>query len=393
MPSIARKNLFEDLPRFLVAQAGIMFAVSLVTIQTGIFQGVIRSTALLIDHSRADIWVGSEDTATMEMTLQIPYERLSQAKKVSGVEVAEAIILNGSMWRDSLSQINHIRVVGFDPDGQLLVPGNVTKGNVYNLRQFYTIMVDEASLRVLNVRNIGDVVEVGAFRARVAGMTQDTQPIVTSPFLFTSLKTALAYVTSRPADKPPKLSAPDPRPLTSKDQITFVLVRASPGQDLQKLKLKLEDALPHTRAYTREEMANNTRAYWQKRTGIGFVLGLGAAVGIIVGMVVVGQILYSSVSDHLKEFGTLKAMGASDWVIYDVIVEQALWMAILGYLPGMALCFGVKTWALSAQGLVILITPTTAAVVFCITVAMCVSSAIFAIQKVNRVDPAIVFKA
>ena len=115
-------------------------------------------------------------------------------------------------------------------------------------------------------------------------------------------------------------------------------------------------------------------------------------MGVIVGVVVVGQILYASVTDHLKEFGTLKAMGASDVFIYSVIIEQGLWMAILGYVPGMALCLGVSVWTAASQGIVILITPASAVAVLGITIAMCVSSAIFAIQKVTRVDPAIVFK-
>jgi putative ABC transport system permease protein len=140
-------------------------------------------------------------------------------------------------------------------------------------------------------------------------------------------------------------------------------------------------------------MASRTRAYWLQRTGLGFVLGLGAVVGIIVGMVIVGQILYSSVSDHIKEFGTLKAMGASDWVLYRVIMEQALWMAVLGYVPSMALCLGLGAWTLATQGIMILITPITTVGIFGITVVMCVGSALFAIQKVTHVDPAIVFKA
>ncbi|NEN99220.1 MAG: FtsX-like permease family protein, partial [Moorea sp. SIO3I7] len=135
-----------------------------------------------------------------------------------------------------------------------------------------------------------------------------------------------------------------------------------------------------------------TRNYWQVRTGLGFVLGLGAAVGVIVGMVVVTQILYASVSDHIKEFGTLKAMGAPDRFIYSVIVEQALWMAVLGYVPGMLLCWGLSVWVKS-KGIILLITPVSATGVFGITVVMCVTSGLFAIQKVTRIDPAIVFKA
>jgi putative ABC transport system permease protein len=115
-------------------------------------------------------------------------------------------------------------------------------------------------------------------------------------------------------------------------------------------------------------------------------------VGVIVGVVVVGQILYASVSDHLKEFGTLKAMGASDWYIYRVIIEQGLWMGILGYLPSMALCLGVAAWTAATQGITILITPASAIAVLGVTIVMCVGSAIFAIQKVTRLDPAIVFK-
>ena len=126
---------------------------------------------------------------------------------------------------------------------------------------------------------------------------------------------------------------------------------------------------------------------------LGYILGLGALVGVVVGTVVVSQILYSSVTDHLKEFGTLKAMGSSDWFIYRVILEQALWMALLGYLPGMGLCLGVGAWTLEAQAIQILIGPATAAGVFVVTVAMCSGAAVFAIQKVTRLDPAMVFKS
>ena len=102
------------------------------------------------------------------------------------------------------------------------------------------------------------------------------------------------------------------------------------------------------------------------------MLGFGAALGVVVGIAIVGQILYSSVSDRLKEFGTLKAMGASDWVLYRVIIEQALWMAVLGYLPGMALCLGLSQWVSSSMGIIILITPGSAAGIFLLTTAMCV---------------------
>jgi putative ABC transport system permease protein len=184
-----------------------------------------------------------------------------------------------------------------------------------------------------------------------------------------------------------------PRDLVASDVITFILVQPEAGVELSTLRERLERELNQVDVYTQEELIQKTQTYWQQRTGIGLILGLGTVVGIIVGIVVVSQILYSSVSDHIREFGTLKAMGASAGMIYRVIIEQALWMAILGYLPAMMICLALARWINWNQGTLLLITPTSAIAIFVITIIMCIGSAIFAIQKVNRVDPAIVFKA
>lgn len=386
MPSIARKNLLQDLPRFLVAQAGIMFAVSLVTIQTGLQRGFASSSSLLIDNSKADIWVASKKMVHLELTLPLPFERLSQAQKVAGVERAEALILQGMMWRDRDENLGSITVVGFDPEAQLFSPWNVTQGKLSDLKKPFSIMVDESSLEGLNLKKVGDWGKLESHKAEVVGLTTETKSLVMGNFVFTSLENANTYI------NPTLSQLTEPKKLSDTDSITFILIRAKPGENLQSLKQNLEAALPNTRAFTRAQMAQQTQSYWQERSGIGYILGLGAVVGVIVGVVIVGQILYSSASDHIKEFGTLKAMGASDWVIYSVIVEQAVWMAILGYLPGIALCMGVASWTSATQAILILITPESALIVFGITVLMCVVSAIFAIQKVTRVDPAIVFK-
>jgi putative ABC transport system permease protein len=412
MPSVARKNLFEDIPRFLVAQAGIMFAVSLVTIQTGILSGFTRSTTTLIDNSNADIWVAASEMVYLELTLPIPAELANQAREIEGVERAEALIVRGATWRSANGEISPIRIIGYDPAGQLFTPGEAIEGNWSDVREPYTFLLDKANLDSLNLTKMGDSGTVSSLPTQLTGLTERTQSISSSTFLFTSLDSANAYVTSGLTSttncrfqagellctnvysrSATTTSAAKPPPLTASDAITYVLIQAEPGQDLPALKRRLDAALAGTLSYTKAEMASRTRAYWLQRTGLGFVLGLGAVVGIIVGMVIVGQILYSSVSDHIKEFGTLKAMGASDWVLYRVIMEQALWMAVLGYVPSMALCLGLGAWTLATQGIMILITPITTVGIFGITVVMCVGSALFAIQKVTHVDPAIVFKA
>ncbi len=417
MASIARKNLFEDIPRFLVAQAGIVFAVSLVTIQIGILRGFSRSTARLVDQSSADLWVASKDIVHLELSSPMPAQRVEDAQKVAGVDRAEALMIRSSIWRDSTGKINPIRIYGFDPNSRMFAGWQITQGNLAALNQPYTVMVDSNSLKSLGLHQLNDRGTIGAFNALPAtfvGTTRDTQSIASSAFIYTSLENANAYglgssdtgvtctrnpsgeiacANQNPAFTNPATNPAPPRRVNVQDPISFVMIRAKPGEDLNQLKKRLEAALPDTRVYTQPEIANLTRSYWTTRTGVGFVLGLGATVGFVVGMVIVGQILYSSVSDHIREFGTLKAMGASNWVIYSVILEQALWMAVLGFIPSIAFCLGLGAWTQAAKGIMILITPATGAGIFVLTVVMCVGSALFAVQKVTRVDPAIVFKA
>jgi putative ABC transport system permease protein len=405
MASIARKNLIEDFPRFLVAQAGILFAVSLVTLQTGLYNGFARSSSQLIEQSSADIWIASETMVHLGLTLPVPYERRQQAAAVAGVDRVEALIVNGADWRDRNNQLSGLTMIGSEPNGELFIPWNVIQGTVGSLRKPYSVIVDQSGLESLNALGLGDAGTIGSRPARITGLTEGTKSLVLGNLMFTSLSTARAYLTSPPEARLPcglagngvacsPVTYPStPLGLAPDDPVTFVLVRAELGQNVQTLKQRLDNVLPNTRAYTKAEMMRLNQAYWQERSGIGFVLGLGAVVGIIVGVVVVGQILYSSISEHMKEFGTLKAMGASNWVIYGVIGEQALWMSVLGYVPGMALSLGVATWASATQGILILITPISAVSIFGITVLMCLSASLFAIQKVTRVDPAIVFKS
>ena len=171
MVSIARKHLLEDIPRFLVAQAGIMFAVSLVTIQTGIFNGFTRSTAQLMTNSSADIWVASENLVHLELTLPIPLTNLSLSRQVVGVESAEALIVKTGVWRNN-NEISLARIIGFDPNGQLFIPQNVTQGNITKLKDPYTAIVDTSNLTSLNLNKVGDRAELSTLSIELVGLTK-----------------------------------------------------------------------------------------------------------------------------------------------------------------------------------------------------------------------------
>lgn len=391
MVSLGRKTLFEDLPRFLVAQAGVAFAVALIAIETGIFIGFVKSAGLPVDESTADVWVAPKDMLYFELVAPIAYENLDKARHVQDVARAEALFLKTSAWRGPEHKIEYIRVIGFDPNGQLFIPGPIASPTLGKLRAEDTAIVDAGNVKALNISGIGGYGRIGQHSVRIVGLTRGTQPIISATFIYTSLANAKAYFA--PMAPFGAAQAANPGALDPSDDINYILVQAKPGADLDTLKKRLDGALSGTRSYTKREMAERTRAYWRKRTGIGFLLGLIAVVGIVVGMTVVGQILYTSVSEHIKEYGTLRAMGAPDSLFYRVVAEQAVLMAVLGYVPGMAISLWVSALAQAQRNILILITPASAGLVLVVIVAMCVASGIFAVQRALRVDPAIVFKA
>jgi putative ABC transport system permease protein len=411
MVPLARKTLFEDLPRFLVAQAGVAFAVGLVAIQAGIFLGFVKSSGLPVDESSADVWVAAKEMGYFELAKPFAFEKLDKARHVAGVGHAEALFLRTSAWLGPGDKIEYIRVIGFDPFGTLWSPGAVPHDELTKLRFADTAIVDAGNLKSLNIAGVGGYGKIGQHNVRVIGLTHGTQPIISASFIYTSLRNAKAY-SAPPTPKPGTLPltfsflglrAPPPVPtpkasrdaatLDPTDDISYILVKAKPGTDIAALKKRLDDALPGTTAYTQAEMAERTRSYWLQRTRIGFLLGLVAVVGLIVGMTVVGQILYTSVAEHIKEYGTLRAMGAPDSLFYGVVAEQAVLMAVLGFVPGIALTIAVSAWVQAQRNVLILITPASAAIVLAVIVAMCIVSGVFAVQRALRVDPAIVFKA
>jgi putative ABC transport system permease protein len=392
MVSIARKTLFHDLVPFLVAQAGVVFSVSLMSIQVGLYYGFTRSTSVIVDRSTADLWVVSSELQHLDLTLPIPYKRLSEAQRVPGVDRAEAFIFQEVVWQHSKQPIAPVTIVGFEQPSQLFQIQPIAQGRLSDLQQAHTAFLNESDVSFLSVGQIGDTAKLGPLEVKLAGLTKGIRSMVSSPFLFTSLENGSEFINVANGATRESLSArKSPQKLAPDSNVTAILIRAKPGQSLSRLKQALVSALPSVQVYTKTELSQKTRNYWLENTGVTFILGMGAVVAVIVGMAIVSQILYTSVIRHLGEFATLKAMGASNRFLYRIILEQALWMGLLGYIPGIGICMALGAWTLQTQALLILITPASAIGIFGITLIMCAGSAVIAIQKVVALDPALVF--
>jgi putative ABC transport system permease protein len=181
-------------------------------------------------------------------------------------------------------------------------------------------------------------------------------------------------------------------PDRSRNDIQLGLVTLKPGADPARVRDRLLQWLPKdVLVLTKPEFVARERAYWNRATPVGYVFAFGAIMGLVVGAIIVYQILFADVSEHLHEYATLRAMGYGNGFVSGIVLQQAVILGVLGFLPGMALAAWLYTRASAATSLPLEVTPERAGVVFALTLGMCALSGLLAVRKVRRLDPAEVF--
>ena len=373
MPPLAQRNLLYDKVRLAVTVTGIVFAVVLIVVELGLFVGFTSTTSSLIDNSGADLWVTSTHVPYIEMGVPFSERKLYQVKAVPGVADAEKYIVRFSQWKRPDGQQESVQVVGINPDKPFGRPWNLVLGSVGDLKTPDAVIVDEVYKNKLGVSRLGEVFEINGHRARVVGFTRGIRAFTTSPYVFTTFKNAQDYG---------RLPA---------DQTTYVLVKTAPGANREQVRQEIRARVKDVDVLTGREFSRMTQAYWMFTTGAGVAVLLAALLGLVVGFVVVAQTIYATTMDHLREFGTLKAMGAPNRYVYNVIIQQAAISAVIGYVLGMAVSVFIVR-ASQHGGAAILLPWPLAVGIFFLTLLMCVGAALVSINKVTRLDPAMVFK-
>ncbi len=373
MPPLARRNLFHDKVRLIVTVTGIVFAVVLIVVELGLFVGFTETTSSLIDHSGADLWVTSRHVPYVELGVPFSERKLYQVRAVPGVQEAQKIISRWSQWKRADGRQESVQIIGIDADSTLAQPWSLVQGTEQDLKRPDAVIMDEIYKQKLGVSQVGELFEIGGHRARIVGFTHGIRSFTTSPYVFTTFKNAQVFT-----------NVPD-------DQAIFILVKLAPGANVEQVRQGILGNVKDVEVFTSREFSHMTQFYWMFTTGAGVAVLLAAVLGLVVGFVVVAQTIYATTVDHLKEFGTLKAMGAPNSYVYKVIITQAAISAVMGYVLGMIVsAFVVR--ASQSGGAAILMPWPMAVGMFFLTLLMCVSAALVSINKVTRLDPAMVFK-
>ncbi len=378
---LAWLQLSHEKIRLLVAIAGISFADILMFMQLGFRDALFDSAVKFHTNVQGDVFLVSPQSTSLIAMKTFSARRLQQARSLSNVESINPIYLDFRFWKNPENKSTRgIMVIGFNPsDNKLFTMPGVEK-NLDKILLPDTYLFDTKSRA-----QFGDVkkwfdagqkvtTEVGNRKVTVGGLFEMGASFGADGNILTS-DTNFMRLASR-----------------DKGLIDVGVIRLTPGSDPQITAKELAKILPKdVRVFTKEEFIAFERKYWQEGTSIGFIFTLGTVMGFIVGIVIVYQILYTDVADHLSEYATLKAMGYTDWYLLTVVFQEAIILAAVGFMPGMFAAIGLYTMTRNATSLPLLMTAARAATVFLLTVIMCLVSGAIAVRKLRAADPADMF--
>jgi len=367
--------------RLVVALAGIAFAVLLIMMQLGFRSALFESAVRFHERFDYDIALFSPDSVFIVRPQPFSLRRLYQALGQEGVESVTPVYIFPSVWKNPWNnERRSINTIGFRPDDPLLLLDGFDEIKTRLTRQD-VVLFDRASRP-----EFGPVAEAIDRGERVVTEIDDREVEVVGLFeMGTSFGIDGTVITSD--DNWLRLFPDRPR-----GKIQLGLIRIEEGRDPDRVRDALADYLPHdVLVMTRQQFVQREKDYWNSATPIGYIFAFGAVMGFVVGAIIVYQILFADVSEHLNEYATLRAIGFKNRFVSGIVLQEAAILAVLGYLPGVGVAWWLYGKAAAATNLPLHVTGDRAGAVFLLTLAMCALSALMAVRKVRRLDPAEVF--
>ncbi len=373
MVPLARRLLFQNKLRLAASVVGVAVAVLLVLQNLALYRGIQRYASVLVQREGGDLWVVSKGTPFFELGNSMSATNLYKARSIPGVESAEPLMYFPAGFSCPEGNGGPINLIGIDPATSPLAR-QVVEGDPRRLSEHNAAVVDRSITRKCKLA-IGDRFKLAANgepKMQIVGFTEGLRPLTTIPYAFVSIATLRGIN------------------WWTQDEITFVAVRAKAGVDLALLQPAVARAVAPNEAITYDEFLDRHDLYWKRTADIRIVLLVTSALALFVGLLVVGQTVYSSTLEHLRQFGTLKAIGASNSFVTRVVLKQALLAGALGFGGGLSLSlvagYVVQKFLPSEM--------TMAQIVFAVGIvtAICVLSALAPMLRIIKLEPTEVFR-
>ncbi len=378
---LAWRQLRSERARLFSAIAGVMFACVLVFMQLGFRSALFDSATALPRAMQGELFLIHPLTQALFRPEPLPRVRAYQTLAAPEVESAVPIYLAQSTWRNPENGTRRaIQLVGFD-----ILAGAINFPGLAEIASELT-RPDTVAFDIRSRPEFGDVGAIlrrqGPFHGQIGNREIEiVGSVALGPSFGADGNGVLSETNFRRVVKERLASNTD-----------LVALRLKPGSDISAVQARLKAILPPDVAVlTQPELVGWERAYWQNATPIGFIFAFGSLMGLIVGMVIVYQILFSDIASHLKEYATLKAIGYPNGHLRRVIMSAAFILAVLGFLPGVVSCVGLYDVVAKATFLPIAMEMDRAVLVFGLIFGMCGLAGLLAMRKLADANPADMF--
>ncbi len=382
---IALKMLIGNRGKFYAMVFGVALTSLIITQQSSIFLGLMsRTVGFIFDTPQPDLWVMDPKVQFVDDIKPLQDTKLLQVRGVEGIEWAMPLYKGSIRARLPNGTFQTCNVIGLDDATLIAGPPRMAAGSLADLRRADGVIVDEVAAKTKLAKPgptpsspkiplvIGDILELNDNRAVVVGIAQTTRTFQSQPVVYTTYSRAMRF-------------APRERKLLS-----FILAKARPGVDLKDVALRI-NRQTGLAAFTAEQFKGNTIRYFMKNTGIPINFGIAIVLGFFVGVAIVGQTFFGFILDNMRYLGILKAMGATNRLLFQMILLQTLIVGVIGSGIGMGLAS--LTYILSKNSELAFYLPWQVPLVTVLaTTLITLITAVASLRKVLRLEPGIVFR-
>ncbi len=376
-------QLKYDRGRLLTALSGIAFADILMFMQLGVLNALFYSNTMLHRRLEADIVLINTQALNWSEMSTFARRRLYQAMDVPGVKSADALYINNVRWKNpQTGQKTSVMVMGMNPDRPAFDIPEVNQ-NLDIIKLPDTVFFDRGSrgeyAEAIAKIDRGETVttEIERRTITVGGLFELGASFAADASLITSDSNFLRLFPKKDAGT-----------------VSIGLIQVESGYDIEQVKNSLNAHLgmsQDVKAMSVEEFTDFEIAYWAKNRPVGVVFGFGTIMGFVVGVVIVYQVLSTDVNDHMAEYATFKAMGYKNSYLLGVVFEEAIILALLGFIPGVGISIGLYNLVSAATALPLFMPPSRAIMMLALTILMCGISGTIATRKLQSADPADIF--
>lgn len=385
---LAWLNLTAAWQKLLLAASGVGFAVLLMFSQIGFRNGLFDSTVQMVRILDGDLFIVSKARYTLSSEQRFDRQELNRAATIPGVHAIQPLYLRrvGTSLRVVGYPSRSIRVIAVPMEGRVFLKPLVDERRDL-IRNVGTALLDNRSKRAYGLvrdnsqRLAKQQVELSGKRIQLVDYVEIGTDFVNDGTLIVSPQTFAEYFTGTYPASDPLL------------EVDFGMVQLEEGADIYRVQRQLQSLAPqYWDVFTKPQIIERDIRFWGQSTPIGIIFTVGTIMGLAVGTIICYQILFTDIADHLAEFATLKAMGYGGGYFVRLILTQSVYLTVLGFIPA-AILTVVMFWTLSEiTGLVMILTPLRVAMVFGLTLLMCLVGGLLAVRKLVSSDPAALFR-